>query len=121
MAFAYNHPWLAIECGWEGLLTVWDFERDEVVFRDERYPFSGLRFSSNDAYLIANRNKNNPDKYALAIWDIEKDFELALYPGNSPQVHPNGELMAVIGHDSRIWIWNIRLNKLLVILPSPHR
>ncbi len=121
LAFAHNHSWLAIECGWEGLLTIWDFEHDKMVFRDERYPFRGLQFSSNDAHLIVSRNPNTPAKYALAIWDIEKDFELTLYPGNSPQVHPNGELMAVIGHDSRIWIWNIQQNKLLVILPAPHR
>ena len=121
LAFAHNHPWLAAECGWEGLLTVWDFERNEVIFRDERYPFGNPQFTLNDAYLIANLNENIPEKYALAVWDIEEGFALKLYPGNSPRIHPNSELMAVIGHDSRIWIWHIPQNKLLVILPAPHR
>ncbi len=121
LAFAHTHRWLAVECSWEVLITVWDFERNEVVFRDERYAFREVQFTMNDAYLIANRNVNITEKYALAVWDIEKDFELTLYPGNSPRVHPNGELMAVIGYDSRIWIWNIPLNTLLVILPAPQR
>ncbi len=121
LAFAHQRTWLAAECGWEVLLTVWDFERNEVVFRDEKYRFSEVQFTSDDAYLIANRNENISDKYALAVWRIEEGFELTLYPGNSPRVHPNSELMAVIGHDSRIWIWNIQQNKLLVILPAPHQ
>lgn len=122
LAIAHNRPWLAAECGWEGLLTVWDFERDEMIFRDDRYSFGGgVQFSSNDAYLVANRNINLPVEYNLAVWDIEDDFELTLFPGTSPRVHPNSELMAAIGHDSRIWIWNLHQNKLLVILPAPQR
>ena len=122
LAFAHIRTWLAVECGWEGLLTVWDFERDEMIFRDERYPFGGgVQFSLDDAYLLANRNISSPEKYALAVWDVEEDFEMTLYPGTSPRVHPNSELMAVIGHDSRIWIWNLQQNKLLVILPAPQR
>ena len=122
LAIAHKHPWLAAECAWESLLTVWDFERDEMIFRDERYSFGGgVQFSSNDAYLLANRNINLPVGYNLAVWDIEDDFELTLYPGTSPRVHPNSELMVAIAHDSRIWIWNLKQNKLLVILPAQHR
>lgn len=120
LAFAHKHTWLAAECSWEGLLHVWDYQRNKVIFRPERYVMREVQFTLDDAYLIASRLNNPSEKYGLAVWDVEDDFELTLYPGHTPRVHPNGELMAVIGHDSRIWIWNIRLNKLLVILPVPN-
>lgn len=118
LTFAHNHPWLATTCEWDRTLSVWNYETNELVFRDENSLIGGSEFTLDDAFLITSRY-SAPQEFATSVLNIEKGFELIEYPGVYTQFHPNSELMASIGPDSRIWIWNIKQDQPLVILPIP--
>jgi len=121
LAFAHNNSWLAVSCPWDGTLSVWDYEANELVFRTETFVGS-LQFTLDDAFLISSRySSQHPERFSIRVWNIEKDFELTTYPGVSPQLHPNSELMAAIGSDGNVWIWNIKQDRFLMILPVPQQ
>ena len=120
LAFAHSHPWLASGCDAEGTISIWNYETSELMFRDNTFHTGSLEFTLGDAFLIASRsNSRVPQRFHISVWNTRKDFELFEYPGIDPQFHPNNEIMASIGPDSRVWIWNIKQNQLLVILPVP--
>ena len=119
LAFAHNHPWLAATCGWDGTLSVWNYETNNLVFRDETFLTGVPRFTRDDAFLITSRSSDSPEKFSISVWNTKKDFELTQYPGVTPRLHPNSEIMTSIGPDSRVWIWNIKQDQLLMILPVP--
>ena len=71
--------------------------------------------------LFANRliYTGLTDDYTITAWDADNAFEMTIYPGLAPQLHPNGELMATISPDQRVALWNIKSKGLLMILPVP--
>ena len=121
MAFDYSTSSLAAFCGVDRQLSVWELESDEIVFSAD----SGVgapKFTANDAFLVSGRSFSNvPERFHILVWNLEQDHELTKYPGVNPELHPDGELMATIGPDSRVWIWNIKSKQLVVILPAPRR
>ena len=120
LAFAHKQPWLAATCTWEGTLSVWDYQINQLVFRDDSFLTGEPEFTLDDSFLITSRAySDSPERFAISVWNIENDFDLVNYPGVSPQLHPSSEIMAAIGPDNKIWIWNIKQDQLLVILPVP--
>lgn len=117
LTFGHVNSWLVYWCNWSGNLQIWDIETDELLFRTEANAMF-LEFTLDNEMLVGSYN-GSPEYTTISVWNIKKDFELTEYPGQSPSLHPNGELMASIGPDSRIWIWNIKQDQPLVILPIP--
>ena len=121
LAFAHNNSWLAAGCGWDRTVSVWDYETDELVFRTETF-VGTPQFTLNDMFLIDSRYSSQyPERFDIEVWNIEKHFELITYPGVSPQLHPDSELMAAIGSDGNVWLWNIKQDRFLMILPVPQQ
>ncbi len=121
MAFGYNISSLAAFCGLNRQLSIWDLESNEIVFRTDDGA-GKPKFTANDAFLVSGRSFSNvPERFHILVWNLEKDYALTRYPGVNPELHPNSELMATIGPDSRVWIWNIKSKELLVILPVPRQ
>ena len=100
-------------CMFSEWASVWNLATDELIFQTENHPYSPLAFTLDEEFMLG------VGKSGIAVWNTRNGFEFSEYPGKSPQLHPNGELMAAIGPDGRVWIWNIRQDKLLVILPVP--
>lgn len=120
-ALAHSHPWLASGCAANGTISIWNYETNKLMFRDNTFRTGFPEFTPDDAFLIASRRYSSsaPQHFSISVWNIREDFESFEYPGIDPQFHPNNEIMASIGPDSRVWIWNIKQNQLLVILPVP--
>lgn len=102
-------------CLLDDWLSLWNLATDELVIEAQDAPFSPFSFSENSEYMLGDGD------FGIAVWNIEKGFELTEYPGRQAAIHPNGEILASIGPDGRVWIWNIRSQQLLVILPAPRR
>ena len=102
-------------CLFDEWMSLWNLATEEAVIQAQDYPYSPALFSANSEYMLGDGD------YGMAVWNIEKGFELTEYPGRQAAIHPNGEIMASIGPDGRVWIWNIRSQQLLVILPAPRR
>lgn len=114
LAFGHINPWLIFRCAWFGQLLVWDIETGELL---HQYEDAGrfLFITPDDGILVTDK----PENSEIEIWDVKNDFERSIYPGKNPQLHPNGELMATIGPDGRVWIWNIKSKELLEVLLVP--
>lgn len=118
LAFGHINPWLV--CYGNGRLIVWDIETGEVLLVGKpNGSFSHI--SMDDGMLFANRliYTGLTDDYTITAWDADNAFEMTIYPGLVPQLHPNGELMATISPDQRVALWNIKPKGLLMILPVP--
>ena len=115
MQFSHNNTFLLLV--YKGLFDeytwVWNLATDELVIDARNYGFTPELFSSDDRFMIGR------GEIGIAVWNIESNFELAGYPNVLPPIHPDGELMAAIGPDGRLWIWNLNLKQLLMILPVP--
>ncbi|MCY4018221.1 MAG: WD40 repeat domain-containing protein [Chloroflexi bacterium] len=119
MAYSYNITSLATFCGLNGRLLVWNFETNEIVFNTDNGA-GEPKFTANDTFLVSGRSFSSvPEKFHILVWNREQDHELTRYPGVNPELHPNSELMAAIGPDGKVWIWNIKSKQLLVTLPVP--
>ena len=123
LAFGHINPWLIFschsygcgsECEWYGGLVVMNFETGSFLMIQTRAP--SFNYITPDDGLLIGDNAGR-----ISIWDTQNGFELSDYPGTNPQIHPDGELMASIGPDGRVWLWNIRSKELLEILPVPQR
>ena len=121
LAFGHINPWLILtchsygcgsQCEWYGGLVVLDFETGAFLLIQNEAPSFGY-ITPDDGLLVG-------DSFGrISIWDTQNGFELSFYPGEDPQIHPNGELMATIGPDGRVWLWNIKSKELLEVLPVP--
>ncbi len=78
-----------------------------------------MYITPDDGVLVAGLLGRVSEYSEIIVWDAKDNFEMSVYPGTNPQVHPNGELMATTGPDGRVWIWNIKSKPLLAILPVP--
>ena len=115
LAFGHISPWLIYKCH---QLLVWDIETGELLLQTEgRGPFRFI--TADDGVLIAGIRGRVSKNSEIIIQDAADNFEMSVYPGSNPQVHPNGELMAATGPDGRVWIWNIKSKELLEVLPVP--
>ena len=123
LAFGHINPWLIFrchtygcgsQCDWYGGLIVLDFETGEFLLIQNRAP--SFDYITPDDGLLVGDNSGR-----ISIWDSQNGFEMSYYPGTNPQVHPNGEIMAAIGPDGRVWIWNIKSNELLEVVPIPEQ
>ena len=114
-----DHPtyWQLCERLEQARLVVWNYEEDVVVFEAATYT-SNSRFTQDDRFIVASKCDAGDDDAQISVWDKENDFDFRTYPGSSPQLHPNSELMVTIGHDGNIWIWNISQYSLVAILPA---
>ena len=95
-------------------LWVWNLKTEELAFTIATQP-TGARFTKNNKFLVTVGGSG------ISVWDIENQFKYSEYPGGVARLHPDGELMATIGPDERVWIWNIESKQLLVILPFPQK
>ena len=116
-SFGHSRPWLATICPRQEKLFVWNYEIDEVVFQADTVA-TNSKFTDDGTFLVASNQGDSLRDEQISVWNSEKEFEPISFPGSSPQLHPNGEQMVTIGPDGNVWIWNIRSNKLLVILPA---
>ena len=116
LGFGHINPWLV--CYGDGWLLVWDIESGEVLLR-EKPDGSFSHISMDDGILFADYLIHIPVDYVITAWDANNAFQKATYPGFIPQLHPNGELMAAINPDQRVWLWNIKTKQFLKILPMP--
>jgi len=115
IAFGHTYPWLIYQCK---LLLVWDIETGELLLQTRGFgPFRYI--TPDDGILVAGLLGRVSDKSEIIVWDAKDNFEMTVYPGTNPQVHPNGELMAATGPDGKVWIWNIKSKELLEVLPAP--
>ena len=123
LAFGHINPWIILschtfgcgsECEWYGGLLVLDFETGSFLMIQNRAP-SFDYITPDDGLLIGDNSGR------ISIWDTQNGFELSDYPGTNPQVHPKGELMASIGPDGAVWLWNIKSKELLGVLPVPQQ
>ncbi len=111
--FSHDNTYLAfIYTCFTTRLSVWNLKSEELVFSIETRP-TDARFTRNNKFLIAAGISG------ISVWNIENKFEFSEYPGGVARLHPKNELMAAIGPDNRVWIWNIESKQLLVILPIP--
>ncbi|MCY4018227.1 MAG: WD40 repeat domain-containing protein [Chloroflexi bacterium] len=117
LAFGHINPWLIFKCDWYGRLLVWDIETGVLLLQSEEA--GRFRFITLDDRVLVTQSGNLPGGSTIEVWDTKNDFEMSVYPGINPQIHPNSELMAAIGPDGRVWIWNIKSKQLLVTLPVP--
>ena len=118
-AFDFSHDnsllVFAYSCTYEDAIIILDVETGEFVlnlkdsetFRPAFIP----QFTRNDEFLIGSKG------FRTSVWNIEKDLEFTEYRGEMPTLHPNSELMATIGPDGNVWLWNIKSRQLLMILP----
>lgn len=116
LAFGHINPWLV--CYGDGWLFVWDIKTGELLLRDKPAG-SFSHISLDDGVLFADDIIHIDVDYTISAWDANNAFEKTTYPGLIPQLHPNGELMAALNPDQRVWIWNIKSKQVLVILPAP--
>ena len=121
LAFGNVNPWLTFschsygcvsQCEWYGGLVVLDFETGAFLLIQNRAP-SVNYITPNDRFLVGDNAGR------ISLWDTKNGFEMSAYPGKNPQFHPNGELMAAIGPDGRVGLWNIKSKQLLEVLPLP--
>ena len=78
------------------------------------------KFTANGAFLVSGRPFSGvPDRFDILVWNQDSGSRIGKISGRESNLHPNSELMATIGPDSRVWIWNIKQDQLLVILPVP--
>lgn len=120
LAFGHIKPWLIYWCTWDARLLVWDLETGELLLRAKGT--GGFKYiTPDDGVLVAAKHGYLPEDSEITVWDANNSFEMMTYPGKNPQLHPNGELMATIGPDRRVWIWNIKSGQLQVILPVPRQ
>ena len=125
--FGHDKPWLAfsdLPGNWqrcesleEARLVVWDYDDDIVVFEAATHA-SNFRFTPDDRFIVASGCRAGYGDAQISVWDSESDFAFRAYPGATPQLHPNSELMVTIGHDGQIWIWNLVLGTPMAILPA---
>ena len=125
--FAHAKPWLAFTFSprnWRfndrvelARLLVWNYEEDALVFEAETRT-SDTRFTQDDRFIVASSLATAEEDEHISVWDTANYFALRGYPGRSPQLHPNSELMVTIGPDGNIWIWDLVEAKLVAILPA---
>ena len=115
LRFSHNNSLLLLvyKCLFEEWTWVWNLATDRLVIEAVDLPYSPASFTLNDEYMIGG------GKSGIAVWNISNNFELTEFPGRAAAICPNSELMATIGTDGRLWIWNLKLKQLLVILPVP--
>lgn len=101
------------ECLFDNWASVWSLATDELVFQAKDHPYSPVAFAVNGEFLLGRGKSGN------AVWSIKKSFELTEYPGGAAALHADSDLMATIGPDGKVWIWNIKSKQLLIILPAP--
>jgi len=116
--FSHSKPLLAASCRPDKAVSVWNFETNEVIFLAETFSADPV-FTLDDEHLIASTIGLSPENSSIHVWNVPRDFELTIYPGKDPKLHPNSELMATIAPDGRVSIWNIKSKQLLVTLPVP--
>jgi len=90
---------------------------DIVVYETATYA-SRSRFTQDDRFIVASHCDAGDEKALISVWDTEDKFSLRQYPGSSPQLHPDSELMVTIGIDSNIWVWNLVDGTPAAILPA---
>ena len=118
LAFGHIKPWLIFRCDWDGRLFVWNIETGALLLQTEGAgPFRYI--TPDDGVLVAGILGRVSEYSEIIVWDAKDNFEMSVYPGTNPQVHPNGELMATTGPDGRVWLWNIKSKQVLEILPVP--
>ena len=120
VSFAFSHRGsrLVSSCQNEDRLTVWDYENGAIEFLTVTQAIR-LQYSSDDTYLIGNPVNYGKNKLGIAVWNTRQDYEISVYPGAAPTVHPLENLMLAIGPGGDIWIWHIELEQLQLILPAP--
>lgn len=116
LAFGHINPWLA--CFGDGWLQVWDIETGEMLLSDKPAG-SFSHISLDDGVLFADDIIHIDVDYTISAWDANNAFEKSTFPGLMPQLHPNGEVMAALNSDQKVWIWNIKSKQVLVVLPVP--
>ena len=79
---------------------------------------SRSRFTRDDRFIVASHCDAGDEKAQISVWDTDNDFQLRDYPGSSPQLHPNSELLVTIGIDGNIWVWNLVEGTPAAILPA---
>lgn len=114
-----DHPkyWQWCESLKEARLVVWNYQEDVLVFEAATHA-SNSRFTPDDRFIVASGCRAGDGDAQISVWDTESDFAFRAYPGSSPQLHPNSELMVTIGHDGKIWIWNLALGTPVAVLPA---
>ena len=115
LRFSHDNVFLLLvyRCMMDELISIWNLATDELVIEAVNDAYSPAFFTLNNEFMIGSGEPG------IAVWNIESNFEIAEYPGCCAAIHPDGELMASIGPDDRLWIWNLELNQLLMILPAP--
>ncbi len=114
LSFAFSHrgSLLATTCVRDDRLVVWDFELGEVLLQVRCFG-SAPQFTPDDSHVVVSTRFSG-----IQVWNVSESFELTVFPGRFPLLHPDGELMIAIGPDGYVWIWNIRLERLQLILPK---
>lgn len=113
--FSHDNTYLAfVHTCFETRIFVWNLSTEEVLLNSV-IDQSFVRFTRNNKFLVA------AGMAGISVWNIEDKLEFTEYPGSVPRLHQNNELMATIGPDDRVWIWNIESKQLLVILPIPQK
>ncbi len=118
-AFDFSHDnsllVFVYQCTYEEAVVILDVETGEFVLNlkntEAFIPAFIPQFTRNDEFLVGSKG------FEILVWNIEKDLELTEYRGEMPTLHPNSELMATIGPDGNVWLWNIKSRQLLMILP----
>ena len=120
VSFAFSHTGsrLVSSCQNEDRVTVWDYENDTIEFLTVTRALR-LQYTADDTYLIGNPVIYGKNKLGIAVWNTGQGYEISVYPGAAPTVHPLENLMLAIGPGGNIWIWNIELEQLQLILPAP--
>jgi len=119
LTFDQINPRLA--CLGNEMLSVWDIETGDLLLMDDIDAFFGLFAWDYGILFTDNRRYTGSDGRRIILWDANNEFAKTTVPGGYPQLHPNGELMAAIGPDGSVWLWNIKSKLLLEVLPLPQR
>ncbi len=117
LAFGHISPWLMYQCD---QLLVWDIETGELLLQTEGVGPSIL-ITPDDGFVLAGLFGGVSEYFEIIVWDADDNFDMSVYPGTNPRVHPNGELMATSGPDGMVWIWNIKSKELIEVLPIPRQ
>ena len=117
LTFHQLSPWMA--CLGNERLSVWDIETGKLLFSDELDIFFSLISWDFGMLSADNRRYTGPRGKEIVLWEANNAFSKSTFPGWYPQIHPDGEQMASIGPDGRVWLWNIKSKELLGVLPVP--